>query len=290
MTVPFNDIKIDPKLLKTKLIKEIDNIDIDNIIKKIVIKEINNILNLNHFWYEVTGKNICAYKYQFSKKKAGEICGKPIYSKHKDEIYGNFLCSRHLKTHKVERPRKLKNDEINCKAITINNTKCLNSAKLDGYCSQHYKTINKTNINEIHKLIKLKKIEKNNKIINKSKNIGNLEKVTYKNKLENNKLQEKVENKYKINNIINSTIKSTNDSNTNKMKRKNKNYNSMINKKIKNNNIINSTNNLRDVYYYKFTLPSQAPLPPINNNYNTPDFSHKNNIFNKKGLFNPFFI
>lgn len=279
MPVPFNDIKIDPKLLKTKLIKEIDNIDIDNIIKKIVIKEINNILNLNHFWYEVTGKNICAYKYQFSKKKAGEICGKPIYSKHKDEIYGNFLCSRHLKTHKVERPRKLKNDEINCKAITINNTKCLNSAKLDGYCSQHYKTINKTNINEIHKLIKLKKIEKNNKIINKSKNIGNLEKVTYKNKLENNKLQEKVENKYKINNI-------------------------MINKKIKSNNIINSTINLRDVYYYKFTQPPiqplqpqplqqpplQPPLPSINNNYNTPNFSHKNNIFNKKGLFNPFFI
>lgn len=258
MTIPFNDIKIDPKKLKIKLIKKLDNIDIDNIIKKIVIKEINNILDLNHFWYEVTGTNTCAYKYQFSKKKEGQICGKPIYSKHKDIEYGNFLCSRHLKTHKVERPRKLKENEINCNAITINNTKCLNSAKLDGYCSQHYKSINKVNIKEIHNLIKLKKVEKNIKIINKSKNIGNLEKVTYKN---NDKILENEKNINNINNTIKTNINNSYISNKTKLKR-------IKNKIIK---IISSQSKINNNNYYNLSLnPSQHnPLqsPSITNNY-----------------------
>jgi hypothetical protein len=253
MTIPFNDIKIDPKKLKTKLIKKLDDIDIDNIIKKIVIKEINNILDLNHFWYEVTGTNICAYKYQFSKKKEGQICGKPIYSKHKDIKYGSFLCSRHLKTHKVERPRKLKENEINCNAITINNTKCLNSAKLDGYCSQHYKSINKVNIKEIHNLIKNKdktlkikplKEENNKSLPPRSRN-------NFKNK-KNHICSEQTKNIKVYENVFD--IK-------NKLKRKN-------NKIIK---IISSRSKVNNNYYYNSLLnPSQHTLLPptsITNNY-----------------------
>lgn len=294
MTIPFNDIKIDPKKLKTKLINKLDNIDINDIVKKIVIKEMKDILDSNYFWYEITGANICAYKYQFSKKKDGEICGKPIYRKNKDIKYGNFLCSRHLDKHEVERPRQLKDNQVQCKATTIANTQCLYSSKIDGYCVQHYKCINKTNINEIHKLIKLKNIEKNAKIaksfekLNVNENVDQRQDIKVNEKLENNKLQEKVENKYDFNN-----------SNLNKLKRKNiKYYNSMINKKIKKHHQKRSFENMKlkynsnNIYYHKI-FPSQ--LPSIINNYNNtlnnPNILiNKNNIFNKKGLIKPFFI
>lgn len=271
MPIPLNDIKIDSKKLKTNLIDRISKIDINNIIKNIVIKEVKSILDSNYFWYEITGTNICAYKYQFSKKKDGHICGKAIYSKHENIEYGTFLCSRHLKTHKVERPRKLKENQIQCKATTIANTQCLYSSKIDGYCNQHYKCIYKTNIKEIHKLIKKKKdktlkikpLKENNdfqngkNIILETTNIG-----------ENiNKIVEKVDLGY--------TKNSVNVKNKKKLKRKNNYYDNKINKKIKinlpysqnklNNILIDNLDNNNYISKQYFSSPPPQPKPPSTN-------------------------
>lgn len=319
MTIPFNDIKIDPKMLKSKLINKIDNIDINDIVKKIVRKEINDILDSNHFWYEITGTNICAYKYQFSKKKEGHICGKPIHRKNKDIKYGNFLCSRHLDKHEVERPRQLKDNQIQCKATTIANTQCLYSSKIDGYCVQHYKCINKIDTNKIHRLIKNKK-EKNIQEVQNKPTIelleivggnlnnsdssinpsfgGNAKTTTIGGDDEKIKKIVKKGNCNNDNsNSINTFISTTNSnnininisnaySNKNKIKRKNNNAYNIINKKRKTLNIINNTfNSTNNIYYHKFTLQSQTPLPPlpsITNNYTPHDSSH--NLINKNNI------
>ena len=255
MTIPFNDIKIDPKMLKSKLINKIDNIDINDIVKKIVRKEINDILDSNHFWYEITGTNICAYKYQFSKKKEGHICGKPIHRKNKDIKYGNFLCSRHLDKHEVERPRQLKDNQIQCKATTIANTQCLYSSKIDGYCVQHYKCINKIDTNKIHRLIKNKK-EKNIQEVQNKPTIelleivgGNLNNSDSSRNSENIKVYENVCAKTFLNNNINSTTIGTSNKTTNSNNNSNiiniaKNAKSL--EKLENNfisNYITNTNN-----------------------------------------------
>lgn len=270
MPIPLNDIKIDSKKLKTNLIDRIDKIDINNIIKNIVIKEVKSILDSNYFWYEITGTNICAYKYQFSKKKDGHICGKAIHSKHENIEYGTFLCSKHLKTHKVERPRKLKENQIQCKATTIANTQCLYSSKIDGYCNQHYKCIYKTNIKEIHKLIKNKKdktlkikpLKENNNqngknIILETTNIG-----------ENiNKTVEKVDLGYTRNGV--------NVKNKKKLKKKNNYYDNKINKKIKinlpygknklNNILIDNLDNDNYIFKKYFSSSPPQPKPPSTN-------------------------
>lgn len=262
MPIPFNDIKIDSKKLKTKLIDRIDKIDINSIIKNIVIKEVKSILDSNHFWYEITGTNICAYRYQFSKKKDGHICGKPIHSKHENIEYGTFLCSRHLKNHKVERPRKLKENQIQCKATTIANTQCLYSSKIDGYCNQHYKCIYKTNIKEIHKLIKNKK-DKTLKInpLKENKNLPGKNII-----FETTKVGENI-NKIAENVNIGYTRNCVNVKNKNKLKRKNNYYDNKNIKKLKkklpndknklNNILINNLDN--DNYIFKQWFSSLSP-------------------------------
>lgn len=310
MTIPFNDIKIDPKMLKSKLINKIDNIDINDIVKKIVRKEINDILDSNHFWYEITGTNICAYKYQFSKKKEGHICGKPIHRKNKDIKYGNFLCSRHLDKHEVERPRQLKDNQIQCKATTIANTQCLYSSKIDGYCVQHYKCINKIDTNKIHRLIKNKKEKNIQEVQNKPTielleivggNLNNSDSSINPSFGGDDEKIKKIVKKGNCNNdnsnSINTFISTTNSnnininisnaySNKNKIKRKNNNAYNIINKKRKTLNIINNTfNSTNNIYYHKFTLQSQTPLPPlpsITNNYTPHDSSH--NLINKNNI------
>lgn len=157
--IPFNDIKIDPKKLLEKLLQKIDNItlvlndNLEDIIKNIIKKELTNELYTNHFWYLITGKKICTHRYKYSKKYNGHMCGKVIYSKHEGNIEGQWLCSRHFKEHESERHRTLKEDDVQCKAITLANTQCLYSAKIDGYCNQHYKCISKIKIKEIHDII-----------------------------------------------------------------------------------------------------------------------------------------
>ncbi len=287
MPIPFNDIKIDPKKLKKKIINKIDNININNIIKKLVIKEINDILDANHFWYEITGKNICAYRYQYSKKKEEFICGKPIYRNNNIE-YGTFLCSRHHKDHVVEKKRKLKENDIQCKAITINNTQCLYASKLDGYCNQHYKCINKLDIKEIHKLIENEKIAKNEEILEnfeklnniESNDISNLEDITSEDKsIENEKNIEILNIKENLNKNICTTKRKYIEKSNKKFK-----INIFKNKKLNKKVLLNNINNNRldkinkeihkkylnlildDIYY------SDTPISLITNNYKTSSF------------------
>lgn len=271
MPIPLNDIKIDSKKLKTILIDRIDKIDINNIIKNIVIKEVKSILDSNYFWYEITGTNICAYKYQFSKKKDGHICGKAIHSKHENIEYGTFLCSRHLKTHKVERPRKLKENQIQCKATTIANTQCLYSSKIDGYCNQHYKCIYKTNIKEIHKLIKNKK-DKTLKIkpLKENNNLQNGKNII----LETTNIGENI-NKIVEKGDLGYTRNSVNVKNKNKLKIKNNYYDNKINKIIKinlpyrknklNNILIDKLDNDNYIFKQYFSSSPPQPKPPSTN-------------------------
>lgn len=169
--IPHNDIKINPSLLEKNLLNEMEfistglNNEDEERIKKIFSNGIKNIIHNNYFWYLITGNKICTHRYKNSKKYNGNICGKPIYSKHENIKEGEWLCSRHLPNHLVERPRKLKEDQINCKAITINGDLCKYSAKINGYCSQHYQIVNNLDILDVHEEIKKNKklnIIKNN--------------------------------------------------------------------------------------------------------------------------------
>lgn len=159
--IPANDIKIKPNTLKYKLIEEIDTISTgfdfrtEDTIKKIYRKKINEILHNDYFWYLVAGTKICTHKYKYGKK-VGTTCGRPIYSKHKNLKEGEWLCSKHLTNHIVEKPRILGDDDFTCNIIKTNGERCKYKSKIDGICSQHYKSIHKMDIKEVHEKIKEK--------------------------------------------------------------------------------------------------------------------------------------
>lgn len=285
MPIPFNDIKIDPKKLKSKLLNKIEKIDVEDIIKKNIIKEIKDILDANHFWYEITGKNICAYRYQFSKKKEGHICGKPIY-RDKEIEYGDFLCSRHHKGHKVERHRKLKENETQCIAIGTNSKQCEYSAKIDKYCTTHYKIINNIkDIKNVHDIIEEIHILNNIEYILEKDNNHNLCTQIIK---ENRQEKELITNSLEIKENINNIYKYIN-----KKRKDNDNYDFIINKKIKlnkdiknakNNNIIdnNSIININQYNIFKNILNNLN-----NNNKNKKEFNiifKENNIYSATNI------
>lgn len=164
--IPKNNIKINP----SKMIEIMYNIFIDfienqtddksNIIINLLYKEFKTKVRNNFFWYSICSDDICCYEYTDKKEdNLGIICGKKINIKYNKKDPNRYLCAEHNRSHRKTNSKsiQIKVNEVYCKHIKSNGDHCKYSSKLEGYCSEHYRTKYGLSIKEVHDRINRKK-------------------------------------------------------------------------------------------------------------------------------------
>lgn len=164
--IPKNNIKINP----TKMIEIMYNIFIDfmknqideksNIIINLLYKEFKEKVKNNFFWYSICSDDICCYEYtDKNEDNLGIICGKKINIKYDKNDPNRYLCAEHNRSHRKTNSKtiQIKENEVYCKYIKSNGIHCKYSSKIEGYCSEHYRSKYSLTIKEVHDIINRKK-------------------------------------------------------------------------------------------------------------------------------------
>lgn len=177
--IPKNDVKINVKYM-IKLMYDIFDDYINDIVNEKDILLINNLYNKfkknvknRYFWYRVSSNKFCCYEYtDRNNEKLAYICNKRIDIKYDEKDENRYFCAEHNRNHRRNNAKSIKIDNENrCSAIKKNYEQCKYSAKIDGICTEHYKSkYNVNNIKNVYNIIEEIKVLNNIEYLSKIEN------------------------------------------------------------------------------------------------------------------------